>query len=787
MRKTVAQLVVLAILVAGALIAWRQYGYLLPSLRRQQSAMARAEQSPQASRTSQRPPEGSRSGKYARLDAQAADVWPRADTLDIKPDETLRSFWMESEKKRFSALLESHPCETLVVPVQSQRFGFDRVTRALMTAEIARRLAADPARCVVDPFLAGRALGEGMRRYERDDVETLAKAVGAKTIVWTYAGHDGHMKMDLFMTVETGRVVASTLVYKDAASKSWPAIPFSDEEPPFVVLQAKLAEALKAVDLDAPEPRAAANVSTPSDLPDAPEQLVATRSAGALDDALRFEVLAMLAPYGESRDTERLFEKTWIAAGNVADTPATRRIKARALFHLGYRPAALPLLKDDASLEAAVLTALLNGNLPEATKAASALKDAREQLMATVEIRDLALRYNRSDEQKVAPIVDAVRARSNGWSTLLGARLVDRDAWKNGDNESIKHLLDALYPIDGYSYDEILRGSATMLQTRSPGEVELMPIRHIDRLFDERSDRFYHAGFAMAPAESDFLDLLAARSVATLESDVGREIMLTGRPDYALTLLDALDGVFLGHPHFTALRAAAETQILMARNDETKAQRTARMEAAARSAAFWEQDITMMTVTALIASGIPSHTSIPFIDAYAHDFPPKPYWHWMPDSEQSAMTYDLHALRYSTDDPSALAWLLRPPTPKSKETAKTELATRFHGSRDADDLRHSLDVPTGGTADVAALRARIAEDPARWELTEALVRKLIVDGNYEDAAAATKAYAGFKPGSGENPIGLSNDAFKTGSQLFWRGATEQAKPLFALAASFDTG
>src|SRR5262249_3136033 len=160
------------------------------------------------------------------------------------------------------------------------------------------------------------------------------------------------------------------------------------------------------------------------------------------DDALRYELLAALAPAGDSLGTQRLFEKTWIAADSADDTPAARRIKARALLHLGYRPAALPLLKDDVSPEAAVIPALLNGNLPEATKAAATLKDSRQALMATLEIHDLAHRYGRNDAPKPAPIVDDLRTRSNGWSLLLDARLADGDGWKNGDNAPIKRLLD---------------------------------------------------------------------------------------------------------------------------------------------------------------------------------------------------------------------------------------------------------------------------------------------------------------------------------------------------------
>lgn len=777
-KKTVSQLVVLAIVAAGALIAWRHYGNLLPTLQREHRAMAALEHAAQSPRP----------GRYTRPDAQAADVWPRKDTLDIKADETLRSFWFDNERKRFSAILKLHPCDTLVVPVESQRFGFDRVTRSLMTAELAWMLAADPKRCVVDPYLAARALGEGMRRYERGAVEALARDVGAKTIVWTYAGHDDHMKMDLFVTTATAHPAEKSdyVVYKDAASRSWPAIAFTDETPPFVVWRAMLPDVLKAVDLGGPAPEVPPPAPVASGLPDAPEQFVATRSLGAVDDTHRYELLATLAPTLESRGTERLFEKAWLAAARAGDTPETRRTQARALLHLGYRPAALPLLKDDSTTEARLLAALLNGNLPEATKAAADLKDARQQLMATLEVHDLALDYGRDDAPKLAPIVADRIARSNGWAALLGARAGDGDGWKDADNGDIKRLLDALYPIDGYTYEEILRGNATLLQDTKFAELALLPIRHIDRLLDERADRFYHPGFTLAPQESDLLDLLAARATASLEKQVMHQLVQQGRPDHALTLLDGFDAEFLGHPHFLALRATAEVKILTTRHDESTAQRTARAMSAARAAAFWEQGNTITTLTALTASGIPSPTSSPFIAAYGNDFPPRPYWHWVGDVQSSVMTYEMHALNYSTTDPSPLGWLVQSPTPTSRKTALAELDTRFHGSREAADMRYKLDAPSGNE-DIAAIRAHIAEDPKRWDWTRKLIDKLIASGDYNGALAAAKAYPGFKPDSGENTVGLSNDAYEAASQLYWRGAVDQAKPLFALSASYETG
>src|SRR5438128_2559171 len=68
-----------------------------------------------------------------------------------------RNDWLERDANRYSEVLARGKFSWLVVPVQTQYFGFDRIERALMSAEIADAFAAQGE--APNTFLVARALG----------------------------------------------------------------------------------------------------------------------------------------------------------------------------------------------------------------------------------------------------------------------------------------------------------------------------------------------------------------------------------------------------------------------------------------------------------------------------------------------------------------------------------------------------------------------------------------------------------------------------------------------------
>lgn len=709
--------------------------------------------------------------------APAEAELPVADTLKISRDESLRSLWMEGEQQRFENVLAAQTCDTLVVPVQSQHFGFDRATRSLMAAQLALALAADDKRCVVDPYIASNALGDGMRRFDAESVNRLAKSVGAKTVVWTYAGHDHQLKMEIFMRVETSMSAALTS-YKESARKSWSGIDFSDARPPFVAWSQMLPDVVASLGLGEFKAKIAALPNPPFDLPDAPEQLATKPSLGRLDDARRYELLASLGPHPEFRPTEKLFEKAWLAASMAADSPESRRIQARALLHLSYRPYALAQIAGDDSAEGRLLRALLDGNLPEAKAAQKEVEAPAAKLMASLEVRDLSFAYGRQNEDKdTSDYVHEMQGRSKSWDALLGARNGELDDWHVDSNLPLKAVLDGLYPIDGFSIEDILRGATIVGDDAKMEELQLAAGRHVNKLLMQQAKRFCRRGFEISPQELDFLQLVSARAQANLEKEFGYQVWTQGLPDRALELMSAYEAEFAGNPHFSALKASAQAGMVIRRKTTREAEYKRSALTAARSAAYWEQAGTRYALyarNALVVDAAPPQNTFNFRRSYELEFPPKVGW-----------ARGDEALRYSAAFPSGIVPPPRPGAAGDKFFA--EIKARFHGSRDAGKVLASLSDGKGAKPDASALRAQIEGDPGNWDLYSQLADVLMRDANYKEALAVAKSYPGFKEGSGVNSVGLSNHAVQVASALYWHGEMDAAKPLYQLAAGYQNG
>jgi hypothetical protein len=707
--------------------------------------------------------------------------------LPITPPEVrqgaLRSLWAEADQKRFAGLLQNHGCEVLVVPMQVVHYGFDRATRSLMTAQLAHAIAADNSHCVVDPYLASRALGDGLRRLSENEVQDLAKAAHVKTMIWIYAGHDNHMKMEIAVRLQ--RSVSSSM-FADAGKKVWSDIAFSDEHPPFDSWQSILPEIVAFAGIDAkPVPPTAATEQMLT-LPSAPEQLVAQSSASPLDQAQRFQVLAMLGPVPEFRAIERLFEKSWLLASDVADGPQTRRLRARALYHLGYRPAALGLLAGDDSAESRLLRALLNGNLTEADKLQDTLATPVEKFLAAIEIRDLGLTYGRVKDNEGTPkVLTELSEHSNVWAALLNARLRDLDSWYVGDNLRIKTWLDATDPLPGFSLPELAAASSTLAEDPDRDNIGLLATRHINKLLEQQTDKYCCRSFQLQPGAFDLLELIAARAQANLEKRVYKPLMLQGLPEHALVLLDAYDAEFSGHPHFSVLRAQANMDLFDAAgrtNDTRSAQRVQAWEAAGNSAAYWEQGMTRCSNEAMFGNRVSER----FLTDYTMDFPPRPYSASISNLQSDRIFQ--RALDYDTDSVKVLVDRASVSNPVQRKALLPILDERFAGSPEISQLRMKL-APENRPPDqvLASMREMLAKDPSNWSIYSDIAVKLVEDAKFDDAAELIATYPGFKPSSGENSVELSNDAAGIGSALYWRGAIDPATKLYKIAARYDNG
>jgi hypothetical protein len=100
------------------------------------------------------------------------------------------SVWAEEDRKRFADILAGFRSDLLLAPVQIDRCGIDRGNRSLMGAQLSDATAAARGGGLADPYVVQRALGEGMRQIDFEEIRKIAMQTGAKRALLTYAGHD---------------------------------------------------------------------------------------------------------------------------------------------------------------------------------------------------------------------------------------------------------------------------------------------------------------------------------------------------------------------------------------------------------------------------------------------------------------------------------------------------------------------------------------------------------------------------------------------------------------------
>jgi tetratricopeptide (TPR) repeat protein len=171
-------------------------------------------------------------------------------------------------------------------------------------------------------------------------------------------------------------------------------------------------------------------------------------------------------------------------------------------------------------------------------------------------------------------------------------------------------------------------------------------------------------------------------------------------------------------------------------------------------------------------------------EAYSLDFPQRHFWRAQsrkPGDERSACAN----LLYSTHDPSTAVECLATTPEAQKPALRAHIATRFHGSPRAAGIEMP---PASGDADrVVQLRAAIDSDPAHWPNYQQLGVLLLQGGLYEEAQQMYLGWPDFKTAEPGSALGSSNAAYESGSELYWRGRPELARPLYEIAAKLRTG
>ncbi len=731
-------------------------------------------------------------------EAEQERTGPRPDLMKLPGDYARpASTWRSNEKVFYADLLAKGRFDVLVVPFQVQDFAIDRIARSLMTAELASAIGSEQKK-VPDPYLLARALGDGERRFDLNEVYRLAERLGVTRIVLGYVGH------------RRNNIMRLTIQYRDSSQglfnsatafnfTQFENLPFSDEDPPIEVFERLLPRVLAAVGIGSPKgvtPGPRSRFDT-AELPLSPLAMMSDRPEPARD-AYYLQLLAALAPKNAERSRERLIEKSILAIRGMPTTsPDYRVLKARALMHMGLRPAALKALGAPDSAEKKHLFAVLNGNLPDAERYSAQVKPGVRAVVAKLELNDMASVYGMRTQKRSLDDAEAMKLPGEVWPLLAARAMTDWDSWSQHENVQLKQLLDREFPIPSFTVESIARGAASLGDVSNVQvTMDLSVLDHVRKLLETQATSLCCAPLISQVTALDYLDLIESTGTDNLMRRANFLTLTQGTPERAIEFLTRIEGAYKDHPQFALNRARAESQ--MARRADGTRREGLRKSAYddAFNAMYWEQGQTRIAGEAWDAK--PNLAGRGFVDNFfAGDYPFRsfyPPWELGDrDQSESIRANDYAAIRNSTFEFGPVSHLtewLRAMGNKWDEFDEVlkSIENRFAGNPQRAQLMAKNSARKGDVRAAAQYyRESIKSQPEQWRSYMDLGKVLFEEGNVDEAAQTFMSYPGFAKRSDENSVALSNLAFDAGSLFYWSGNFEQAVPLYRIAAELKTG
>lgn len=732
---------------------------------------------------------------------------PSRDYLDVIKDcfvatglpykfDRPESLWLANERTAFKSALAKQKVDVLVAPFQVQGYGLERTERALMSADLAYELGGTVR--VADPFLVGRALGEGARRYERNDIIRLAHELGARTALIGYVGHD--RAHHITVTIEKVSLDAEKPGWVTAtAQRDWRAVPFTDANPPFAVFHGMLPSIVKDVGLVAVAKsgtkKAAAFPSSVSfSLADLASNKAPIGASAALD------LLGAMASSTDELARERLFVRALVTSWHF-DAPgdATAFARAYALFGLEHRPAALEALNGVSQPEAVTLRALLNGNSAEARQTLASVDNRLVRLLLALKVDDLRFIYQEDKAPKTAS-AEAFGEAAIDWKMLVGARAGDGDPWSVDDPAGLKYLLDTVFPVEGLGVASVVGGNMILRKPPDDVTVSLANIRHVSRFLESAAIPACCTEQSARPSSWDLVGLIEGRNIAQIAKSLKRTVSLQAQYAKADADLARYLEVLSGHPVLAG--ADMDYAWAMAGKVEGAALETWRSRAlkSATTASYFANGQSPLASRATSVLGFSDANSTLFLDAYGFDYPRRAFWmEWMFQStRQPKGVYEdtLDALRreaaaYATADFGPFNRLVAvAATSEARASLASELQGRFVGTPGQKFLLAKLQPATAqAIADpVEQARATVAADPdnwaARFELGSLIVER---GGKYEEVSEIFLAHPAFHAKSPPKPVELSIAAARAADLFFLNGHEDLAGPFFEISADLNTG
>lgn len=719
--------------------------------------------------------------------------------------------WKEAEKKRYAALLSRAKPDAVVLPYQiptgKDQLGVDLSARMVMAYMTAQRLALDSKLKVADVELAALATGE-TRHMTREDAVAFARSVGASSVVYGLAWHDG--KGHLSIRVVRAATAPGTADRVATAER----IAISDALTPELAFRNVVDGLMRDIGITG-TPAARRYVVPDHYFPEDPVGATAGEGDNPVAGVWAQQLVGSLHAAETFRGKARVYERA-LAGLDFVDpgSPDYRLLTARALVQLERRPAALEVIGPARTPEETAFVHYLNGNAPDLTAAIEKIKRPLPKLMARIDLEQMGKAYGFDAAENLEMTERYAKSVPTGWQPAVVWHMALRNRWVVRSSMELKQVLDVQYPVQGYGIEEVLRGKTASAPADNPRlayDLEGLALEHTRRVIDQYGVEWCCAAAAWRPRPFQYLGLLAALSEGMLLHAVERANNVHGLPDQALSMIEMLGETALqgGHPQLQH-RTMAVLSNLMGR-ERAPAARTARahrLYEVSRQVRQWETADSAVTLNAIYyeheAARIrfaDRHGSAgyPEINPFEADFPPT---HFMlrnsgPYKLALHLNADIDVIRRTCAYAvfgmrSCFAWrsaLEATGRPGDARTLDAELGIkRFRGNEYL--VRHVIHARLAED-DVDAARAfaaqAIASTPRRSRVYLDLGALYLHTGDVDAARKLFLSYPAFSESAQANSVTISNDAWWVASAFANRGYIQDARHFYAIGARQENG
>ncbi|MEM7194679.1 MAG: hypothetical protein AAF402_07000 [Pseudomonadota bacterium] len=702
----------------------------------------------------------------------------RGGKWDSLPDDSKSLFWSENEARLIRSALGHKKFDLIVVPVQQSIISLDKTARLTISRIVAEKIAAGTSNSVMPVELFHRVVGDQLFRFGDIDVVEIERQYGAQNVLSLYVreSRSNKEKLDLAAVLHSDdRIirVGAVQIEKPKSDKSLMTV----SAIPSAEIAAKIFQ-IKEFDSELTN-------ELKTDFPKSLQEM--ELKSNPAQTALNFQILGLLTPEISASERRRFFERSLVALNKVSESlPLYDVLKARALFYLYRRPEAVSIISNNSSIEAQAIKAFLDGNYYELERIVSELQPGVFRAFSYIEKSRLADRY------EIVADIDPLEWVNENWREMIHYASEDNDKWSTRQNFEYFYAIEGLFPLFDEVYQKVMeqKQSAEFVQ----GEYDESDIAFdsaINRLVKNGSGEWCCSLSDATLSRLDIIRFYRTLGISNVLRQLDKRVNQQAHIESSNRMLVWAESLLDGHRTYLRIRSQLLALEIERASPTTRPNLLKKLyefaSLSANTGGITDED--RMLSRDLIwdhhrnyrQEYKPERQLMDKISDVLGDWPTniKVLRSYNGVKDYQYTNYDFRLIRRAhrrpgeDDDPDAIL---------------EEIKSRFDGHPEKHRyLSQVLEKNEGIDEALSYMERAINSGDKSWDLVELLASKYLRRGEYDKAAETYMRFPGFSGGAVKDRVRLSNQAYVSGSEFYWKGEYELARPLYEISANLETG